>query len=117
MGEIVDINLAFHADLIITDAIKINTGYETDPQDEVSPGLIIASNNMVSADAFAVALMRHYNTVRVKEKQVKDHIQFQLAEKLGLGSINLKKNKVMTRNLTKNDTFDSLILKLLTELS
>ena len=113
--KMMDINLAFHSDLIISDAIKINTGYKTDPEDEVSPGLIIASQNMVPADAFAVALMKHYNTVRVKEKPVKDHIQFQIAEKLGLGSIELKMTKIMTRNLTYDDTFDEIILKLLSE--
>lgn len=103
--KMMEINLAYQADMVVADAMKINTGVRTDPEDEVSPGLIIASNNMVAADAVSVALLRKYDTARVKERPTKEHTQFTLARKLGLGSPDLDSIHLKTDNLTSDSDF------------
>ena len=103
--KMMDINLAYQVDMVIADAMKMNTGVRTDPKDEVSPGIIIASNNMVTADAVSVALLRKYDTARVKERPTKEHTQFTLAKKLGLGNQDLDSIHLKTDNLTNDSDF------------
>ena len=60
---------------------------------------------MVAADAVSVALMRKYNTARVKERQTKEHTQFILAKKLGLGNQDIDSIHLKTDNLTEDNSF------------
>ena len=112
-----EINTAYCVDLVVSDAMKINTGHGTDPEHEVNPNLIIASDNIVANDAVAVALMRMYNTVRVREMPVWDHSQFREASRLGLGSLDLDDIALKTSNLYGDSSFDELVDKIKTELS
>ncbi len=104
-----EINTAYSVDLVVSDAMKMNTGHGTDPEDEVSPGVIIASDNVVANDAVAVALMRRHGTVRVKETPVLEHAQFRETARLGLGSPDLDRVALKTSNLAGDPSFDELV--------
>lgn len=88
--KMMDINLAYQVDMVIADALRMNIGFRTDPTDEVAPGIITASNNMMSSDAVSAALMQKYKTVRVSDYKTREQLQFKLGEKLGLGSASLE---------------------------
>jgi len=117
VGKLLDINSAFSVDLVVSDALKMNVGYGTDPRDEVEPGVIIASSNIVANDAVAVALMRHYGTVRVIDKATKMHEQFIHAKRLRLGSPSISDIRIKTLNLTGSEEFSSLVEYIKTELA
>jgi uncharacterized protein (DUF362 family) len=114
--KLLQMNLAWNVDLIISDAMQMNIGYSTDPEDQVDPGIIIASNNLVANDAVAVALMSHYETVRVKDLPVKQQRQLLLAKKYGLGSFNLPDIELKTANLSKDPSFNEIESKIKSEL-
>lgn len=114
--KMIDINLAYQVDMIIADALRMNTGFKTESEDEVSPGIITASNNMMASDAVSVALMQKYKTVRVTDYKTREQIQFKLAEKLGLGRVDLSRITLETSNLTKDTEFEGLLDFLQSEL-
>jgi uncharacterized protein (DUF362 family) len=107
--KMIDINLAYHADMVIADAIRMNTGIGTAPEDEVSPGIITASNNMVASDAVSAALMQRYRTVRVVDQSTQSLTQFTLAEKLDLGVPNLSGIHIEHNDIANDDGFMELL--------
>ncbi|MCK5670669.1 DUF362 domain-containing protein, partial [Candidatus Bathyarchaeota archaeon] len=107
--KMIDINLAYHADMIIADALRMNTGKGTAPEDEVKPGIITASNNMVASDAVSAALMQRYRTVRVVDHSTQGLTQFTLAEKLDLGVPNLSGIHLEHNNMANDDGFQELL--------
>ena len=111
-----EINTAYSVDLVVSDAMRMNTGHGTDPGDEVSPGMIIASDNIVANDAVAVALMRRHGTVRVKDTPVWMHAQFREAARLGLGLPSLDYISLKTSNLAGEPYFDELVDEIKAEL-
>jgi uncharacterized protein (DUF362 family) len=114
--KMMDINLAYQVDMVIADALKMNTGYRTELEDEVAPGIITASNNMVASDAVSAALMRHYGTVRVVDNETRDQIQFKLAERLELGKARLSSIEILRENMTTEDDFEKKLDYILSEL-
>ena len=114
--KMIDINLAYHADMIIADALRMNTGKGTAPEDEVSPGIITASNNMVASDAVSAALMQRYRTVRVVDHSTQELTQFKLAEKLGLGVPNLSGIHIEHNDMAKDDGVQELLSYVRSEL-
>jgi uncharacterized protein (DUF362 family) len=104
-----DINLAYQVDMVIADALKMNTGYRTAPEDEVTPGIITASNNMVASDAVSAALMQRYKTVRVVNFNTKEQIQFKLADKLGLGKAKISEIEIIQHDMIQDIDFPKLI--------
>jgi uncharacterized protein (DUF362 family) len=109
IGKLLDINSAYTVDLVVADALKMNTGYGTDAIDEVAPSVIVAGGNMVVCDAVAVAIMRHYGTVRVVDKPVKAHDQFSQAQRIKLGSPNLRDINLKTLGLAGDEGFRELV--------
>ena len=107
--KMIDINLAYQVDMVIADALKMNTGLRTDPKDEVSPGIITASNNMMASDAVSASLMQKYKTVRVVDFKTKDQLQFKLGEKLGMGKADLANIALESANEVKDDEFSDLL--------
>jgi len=107
--KMMDINLAFQVDMVVADALKMNTGFSTDPEDEVEPRIITASNNMVASDAVSAALMQRYGTVRVVDHKTQEQIQFKLAEKLVLGEANLSKIDLLRHDMTNEKNYTELI--------
>lgn len=107
--KMMDINLAYQVDMVIADAMKINTGYGTYPVDEVTPAIITASNNMVASDAVSAALMKHYKTVRVASKATQKHLQFQIAQSLGLGGASLAEIELLSCDLNPIEEFKEIL--------
>jgi uncharacterized protein (DUF362 family) len=107
--KLVQMNLAWKVDVVLSDAMKINTGYSTDVKDEIKPGIIIASNNLAVNDAVAVSLMRYYDTVRVKDLPTKNHKQLELARKYGLGGCDLSEIIIKTSALVEDQSFIELV--------
>lgn len=107
--KMIDINLAYQVDMVIADALRMNTGLRTDPKDEVSPGIITASNNMMASDAVSAALMQKYKTVRVIDFKTKDQLQFKLGEKLGMGKADMSNIALESANAVKDDKFSDLL--------
>jgi uncharacterized protein (DUF362 family) len=107
--KMMDINLAYQVDMVIADALRMNTGLRTDTKDEVAPGIITASNNMMTSDAVSAALMQKYNTVRVTDFKTREQLQFKLGEKLGLGEASLDTMDIETANLAGDQEFPDLI--------
>lgn len=103
--KLVELNLAYSADLIVADATRIITGLTT----VAEPGIMIAGSNRVATDAVCVALMKHYGADRVSDKVVLGHEQFMIAEGLDLGSPRLKDMDLRTLNLASDPTFDDVI--------
>ena len=114
--KMIDINLAYQVDMIIADALRMNTGLKTAPEDEVSPGIITASNNRVASDAVSAALMQKYRTVRVVDHRTQDQTQFNLAEKLGLGVPNLSGIHLEHLDMANDDGFEGLMSYIRSEL-
>ena len=114
--KMMDINLAYHVDMVIADAMKLNTGYKTESEDEVAPGIITASNNMVASDAVSAALLKHYGTVRVVDHETRDQTQFKLADKLGLGKAMLSEIEIHEENLTEDTGFQKQLDYIMSEL-
>lgn len=115
--KLLEINTAYSVDLVVSDAMRMNTGHGTDPGDEVSPGVIITSDGIVANDAVAVALMRRHGTVRVRDTPGWEHAQFREAARLGLGSPSLDHMALKTFNLAGDPSFDELVDDIRTELS
>jgi uncharacterized protein (DUF362 family) len=111
-----EINTAYSVDLVVSDAMKMNTGHGTDPGDAMSPGVIIVSDSIVANDAVAVALMRRHGTVRVRDTPVWMHAQFREAARLGLGSPSLDHVALKTSNLAGDPSFDELVDEIRAEL-
>jgi uncharacterized protein (DUF362 family) len=107
--KLMDINLAYQVDMVIADSLKMNTGLRTDPEDEVEPRIITASNNMVASDAISVALMQRYGTVRVVDYKTQEQIQFILANKLGLGKADLSEIELLKHDMTQDNGYTELI--------
>jgi uncharacterized protein (DUF362 family) len=114
--KMIDINLAYHADMVIADALRMNTGKGTAPEDEVSPGIITTSNNMVASDAVSAALMQRHRTVRVVDYRTQELTQFKLAEKLGLGVPNLSGIHIEHNDMANDDCFEALLSYIRSEL-
>ncbi len=112
--KLVELNLAYSADLIVADAIRIITSYS---QGGVAkPGIIIAGSNRVATDAVCVALMKQYGVTRVSEAPVLSHDQFVLGERLGIGSPHLKDIDLRTSNPAEDEGFDEIVTNIKAEL-
>jgi len=108
VGKLLEINSACGVDLVVADALRMNTGYGTNAADEVSPGVIIAGGNPVACDAVSAAIMRRHGTVRVSDRPVKAHDQFLHAQRIKLGSPNLEDINLMTSDLVGDEGFQAL---------
>lgn len=109
VGKLLDINSAYNVDLVVADALRMNTGYGTDPLDEVELGVIVAGGNVVACDAVAAAIMRRQGTVRVADKPVKEHDQFRHARRLGLGSPRMRDINLKALDLAGDEEFQKLV--------
>jgi uncharacterized protein (DUF362 family) len=105
--KLVELNLAYSADLVVADATQIITGYR--PPGGAEPGIIVAGSNRVATDAVCVALMKHHGADRVSDRQVLGHEQFTIAEWLGLGSPRLRDIELRTSNVAGDPGFDEVV--------
>jgi uncharacterized protein (DUF362 family) len=105
--KLVELNLAYSADLVVADATKIITGYT--PPGVAEPGIIVAGSNRVATDAVCVALMRHHGAERVSDRRVLRHEQFTIAEWLGFGSPRLRDIELRTSNVAGDPGFEEVV--------
>lgn len=115
--KMVELNLAFSVDLVVTDALKCFIGGGPVHDEMAEPGIIIAGSNRVAADAVAVAVMKQYGAHGVIDKPVQEHEQFILAEQLGLGKPRIDEMVLRTSNLAEDEDFDTMINRIKDELS
>ena len=88
---IVDLATLLKADLTVIDATRaLTTNGPGGPGDVVTPEMVIASRDMVAADAKAVSMIRWYGR-RIEPRQVK-HIR--LAHERGLGRMDIENLRV-----------------------
>ncbi|UCD44657.1 MAG: DUF362 domain-containing protein [Candidatus Bathyarchaeota archaeon] len=104
--KLVELNLAYSADLIVADATQIITGYS--PSVVAEPRVIVAGSNRVATDAVCVALMKLHGADRVSDRPVLEHGQFTFARGLGLGSPLLADIDLRTSDLVGDSRFESL---------
>ena len=107
--KMVELNLAYPADLVVADATEILVDKELTPSKAALPGIVVASGNRVASDAVCVALMKAYGVDRVSDMPVLDHEQFTIGEMLGLGSPRLEKMELRTSNIAGDGGFEDLI--------
>lgn len=114
--KLVELNLAYSADLIIADATKILVDKELTPSRIAKPGIIIAGGNRVACDAVCVALMKQFGVDRVSNRDVLKHEQFVIAKNLDLGSPRLENIEFVTSNMCGDRGFEDLINEIRQEL-
>jgi uncharacterized protein (DUF362 family) len=107
--KLVELNLAYSADLIVADASRILVDRDLDPSRAVTPGVIIAGSNRVATDAVCVALMKLHGAHRVSDRPVLDHEQLKIGERLGLGSPRIGDIDLRTANPACDGGFDELV--------
>ena len=113
--KLVELNLAYSADLVVADATEILTGYN--PTRIAEPGIIIAGSNRVATDAVCVALMKLHGVDGVSDRPVLGHEQFTIAEWLGLGSSRLRDMELRTSNVASDPGFDDVVSAIKGELA
>lgn len=114
--KMVELNLAYQADLVVADAMRILTDKDLTYRHAAQPGIIIAGSNRVAADAVSVAVMKHYKVHGTSDRPVLGHEQLMLAEELGLGSPRLDRIILKTSNLAEDEGFDDIISTINAEL-
>ena len=107
--KVVDLNLAYSADLVIADATKILVNKALTPGKAAEPGIIIASGSRVASDAVSVALMRLHGVDRVLERPVWEHEQFKVAISRDLGPSGLEGIALRTSNLAGDPGFEETV--------
>ena len=78
---------------------------------------MIASGNIVAADAAGVAIMKHYGAYRIAGNPVLGQKQLILADELGLGKPYAEDMMLKTSNLAGDRSFEDLVLEIKTELT
>ena len=114
--KVVNLNLAYSADLVVADATKILVDKELTPGKAAEPGIIIASGSRVASDAVSVALMRIHGVDRVMERSVWDHEQFKIAKSLGLEPTGLGGIALRIANLAGDPGFEDTVSGIESEL-
>jgi len=115
--KMVELNLAYSADLVVADATEIYVDRGPTFREVAEPGVIIAGSNRVAADAACVALMKRYGVHGVSDEPVLEHEQFAIGEGLGLGSPRRDKIDLKASNLAGDENFDELISGIRMELT
>jgi len=62
LNRMIDINLAFSTDLVVTDALRFYTGKGPVHNVIAETGLTIVGSNRVAADAVAVCIIKQHNS-------------------------------------------------------
>jgi uncharacterized protein (DUF362 family) len=115
--KMVELNLAYSADLVVADATKIYVDRGPTFKEVAEPGIIIVGSNRVAADAACVALMKRYGVHGVSDEPVLEHEQFAIGERIGLGSPRLDEIDLRASNLSGDENFDELISGIRMELT
>ena len=107
--KLVELNLAYSADLIVADATEMLVDRDLTPSKAAKPGIIIAGSKRVATDAICVALMKLHGANRVSDRPVLEHEQLKIGERLGLGSPRIGDIDLRTANPARDEGFDDLV--------
>ncbi len=107
--KLVELNLAYSADLIVADATEMLVDRDLTPSRAAKTGIIVMGSNRVATDAICVALMKLYKAHGVSERPVLDHEQLKIGERLGLGSPRIGDIELRTANPACDEGFDDLV--------
>jgi len=99
INKMIDLNLCFTGDLIVTDAMKFYPSKPGAFNELAEPGLIIVGSNSVAADAVAVCLMKMYKANRLEDAPIREHLSFVIGEERGIGSSSGKDITLLTKDL------------------
>jgi len=116
MNRMVDLNLAYTTDLVITDAMKFFTGAGPVHNVMGEPGLIIVGSNRVAADAVAVCIMKQHHSIRTVDIPVREHLTFSIGEDRGIGSSGIEDIDLITSDLVGDPDFPDVVNKIKEEL-
>ncbi|MDP6457751.1 MAG: DUF362 domain-containing protein [Candidatus Bathyarchaeota archaeon] len=117
MNRMIDINLAFSTDLVVTDAQKFFIDKGPAHNVMAEPGLTIVGSNRVAADAVAVCIMKQHNSHRMEDTPVREHTSFTLGEDRGLGSSSIEDIELLSSNLEEDILFGDVVSQVREELS
>jgi uncharacterized protein (DUF362 family) len=107
--KLVELNLAYSADLIVADATEILVDRDLTPSKAAKPGIIIVGSNRVATDAVCVALMKLHGAHGVSDRPVLDQEQLKIGERLGLGSPWIGDIDLRPANPACDEGFDDLV--------
>ena len=116
MNRMIDINLAFSTDLVVTDSQKFFTGKGPVHNVMAEPGLSIAGSNRVAAVAVAVCIMKQHQSHRMEDLPVREHTSFTLGEDRGLGSSSIDDIELLSSDLEGDALFEDVISQVKEEL-
>jgi uncharacterized protein (DUF362 family) len=116
MNRLVDLNLAFSTDLVVTDAMKFFTGGGPVHNVMAEPGLILMGSNRIATDAVAVCIMKQNKSRRMADVPVREHLTFTLGEDRGIGSSCIDDIELRTSNLAGDPDFDNVVNNIKEEL-
>ena len=117
LEKCVEINLAYSADLVVMDGMKFRREKTTHPNAIAKPGIIIVSNDRVSADAVTATIMKYYKTENMIEKPVLDYPTLKMSKAHDIGTPTMEGIKLKTSNLAADDDFENIIQEINAELS
>jgi uncharacterized protein (DUF362 family) len=115
--KLLGFNLAISSDLTLIDGLRCYVDKGPNFSKMVKPGVIIIGSNRVAVDTIAVGVLKYYQAHGMEKKPIKNHTQFRLAEKLNLGSPELKHIDLRTKNLTEDSKFDDILDKIKEDLT
>ncbi len=105
VNKMIDLNLCYTGDLIVTDAMKFYPSKPGALNDLAEPGLIILGSNSVAADAVAVCIMKMHKAIRLEETPVREHLSLVVGEERGIGSSRDKNITLLTKDLVGDSGF------------
>jgi uncharacterized protein (DUF362 family) len=109
MEKMVELNLAYSADMVVADATRVYTGSSRNFRNVAEPGVIIAGSNRVATDAVCAALLKHYGTYGVEDGPILGQKQLKVAERLSLGSPRLESIDLRTLDTVGDGRFQDLV--------
>ena len=116
MNRMVDLNLAYTTDLVITDVMKFYTGAGPVHSVMGEPGLIIMGSNRVASDAVAVCIMKQHKSNRLVDTPVREHLTFTIGEDRGIGSSCIDDIDLIASDLVGDPDFPDVVNRIKEEL-
>ncbi len=114
--KLVELNLAYSADLVIADATQVITGRGPRLRNEADTGVIIVGSNRVATDAVGVALLKLNWAAGISTMPVLSQKQLVIGERLGLGSPRCGNIDLMSLNLAGDEFYEDVFRGIIQEL-
>ncbi|MCL5959403.1 MAG: DUF362 domain-containing protein [Chloroflexi bacterium] len=107
---VAEANLVRPADLVVLDGTKAFVSGGPDTGQEAAPNLIIATRNLVAADAVGLSLLKHLgSTPEVQNRAISEQSQILRAVELGLGGPDLSRLQLVSDGVQEIDSLRELL--------